>query len=348
MSINPKKTIEILGGGLSGLVAGILLARRAVPVRLHEAGAYPRHRVCGEFMCGLTPAWLKEHGLIEAFEDACLNQSCGWFGKSDRPFYEVQLPEPVWGISRHLLDHRLSEIFIEAGGELSTQSRIDPIPAPGRILACGRAISGTPRWVGLKAHFANLESAHDLEIHLGKGGYLGVARIENGRHNVCGLFPASAVRQAGAGEDRLAGAVDSIGLKFLAARLRSTDMVAGSLTGCARFSLGWQKPPALAPEHLAIGDALAIIPPFTGNGMTMAMHAAALLVPEIEEYACREQTWTEVVARIRAQAGTLFTRRMRWAARAHPVLLHPAGQSLLQAMARTGLLPFQSLFRLTH
>ena len=48
--------IEIIGGGLAGLSLGLALRRGGVPVTLHEAGEYPRHRVCGEFITGLDPA----------------------------------------------------------------------------------------------------------------------------------------------------------------------------------------------------------------------------------------------------------------------------------------------------
>ena len=48
------REIEIVGGGLSGLSLGIYLRRRGVPVRILEAGAYPRHKVCGEFVCGVS------------------------------------------------------------------------------------------------------------------------------------------------------------------------------------------------------------------------------------------------------------------------------------------------------
>ena len=46
------KSIAIVGGGLAGLTLGIGLRQRGVPAALWEAGRYPRHRVCGEFICG--------------------------------------------------------------------------------------------------------------------------------------------------------------------------------------------------------------------------------------------------------------------------------------------------------
>ena len=46
------KGITIVGGGLAGLTLGIALRQQQVPVTVWEAGRYPRHRVCGEFISG--------------------------------------------------------------------------------------------------------------------------------------------------------------------------------------------------------------------------------------------------------------------------------------------------------
>ena len=46
------RPVTIIGGGLAGLTLGIGLRQRNVPVTIREAGQYPRHRVCGEFISG--------------------------------------------------------------------------------------------------------------------------------------------------------------------------------------------------------------------------------------------------------------------------------------------------------
>ena len=46
------KPIQIVGGGLAGLTLGIALRKKEIPVAIFEAGNYPRHRVCGEFISG--------------------------------------------------------------------------------------------------------------------------------------------------------------------------------------------------------------------------------------------------------------------------------------------------------
>ena len=56
--------ITIVGGGLAGLTLGIGLLQRGVPVTVWEAGRYPRHRVCGEFISGRGSASLARLGLL--------------------------------------------------------------------------------------------------------------------------------------------------------------------------------------------------------------------------------------------------------------------------------------------
>mgnify|MGYP001386703205 CR=1 FL=1 len=64
------KPITIVGGGLAGLTLGIGLRRRGVPVAIWEAGHYPRHRVCGEFISGRGQETLTRLGLRELLDRA--------------------------------------------------------------------------------------------------------------------------------------------------------------------------------------------------------------------------------------------------------------------------------------
>jgi menaquinone-9 beta-reductase len=281
------------------------------------------------------------------FAGAARNRTCAWFLDSMHPFHATELPNPVLGISRYLLDQRLAESFIAEGGELSTGDRANAEPGEGKIIACGRPAGGPPKWVGLKAHLRDEPLAADLEVHLGRGGYIGLARIESNLVNACGLFPATAVRSIGREEPKLAAAAQAIGLTKLALRLREADWVEGASAGCVATSLGWQNH-RKDPTALAIGDAAAMIPPFTGNGMTMAMQAGGVIVPHLEAWVRGYLGWPEAVSRARSEMDSAFQRRMRWSGLGHPMFLRPGGQKLVAWLARHRLLPFHLLFRLTH
>ena len=100
-----QRMITIAGGGLAGLSLGIALQKRGVPVTLHEAGSYPRHRVCGEFISGVSPETLDSLGIGHVFEDAERHRSTAWFFRG-RKIFSDQLPSGL-GISRFTLDKDL-------------------------------------------------------------------------------------------------------------------------------------------------------------------------------------------------------------------------------------------------
>ncbi len=333
-----KRPLEIIGGGLAGLSLGIALARRGVPVEIREASEYPRHRVCGEFISGVTGDCLEDLGIASAFEGAARLQSAQWF---DRHGGIGSLQVSAVGLSRWKLDMALAARFQECGGRLRTGSRCDGVSpaAEGMVSAAGR-----PRrpggWVGLKAHYTDLELGADLEMHLGSGGYVGLAKIEDGKVNVCGLFRQERVarRTMPLGETLL-----RCGLPALARRLQGANVDTGSACSVAGFRLGWQ--PTVG---FALGDAAAIIPPFTGNGMSMAFESARaateVLVPYCEgrtEWAPTLREWTK-----RQRLG--FARRMRWARLLHGSLVVPGAATLAAGIARRGLLPFQQLLSLVR
>ena len=83
MLLRLSETITITGGGLTGLSLAIALRRYDIPVVLHEAGSYPRHRVCGEFISGISQETLTTLGIAETLADAQLHRSVTWFSGND-------------------------------------------------------------------------------------------------------------------------------------------------------------------------------------------------------------------------------------------------------------------------
>ena len=75
--MSSPRPVEIVGGGLAGLSLGLALRRAAVPVTIFEAGVYPRHRVCGEFIAGLDTDTISRLGLDELLADARRHRAGG-------------------------------------------------------------------------------------------------------------------------------------------------------------------------------------------------------------------------------------------------------------------------------
>src|SRR5437868_14776845 len=102
------KEITIIGGGLAGLTLGLALRQREVPVTLWEAGSYPRHRVCGEFISGQGIAVLRRLGLAEPLLKAGARKAETIALCFGRWLQHHRLPEPALCLSRFHLDRFLA------------------------------------------------------------------------------------------------------------------------------------------------------------------------------------------------------------------------------------------------
>ena len=337
-----KATVTIAGGGLAGLSLAAGLRQRGVPVEVHEVGTYPRHRVCGEFISGVAPSTLEVLGISGVFADASVRRSLIWFS-GGRPVHRDELPEPALGISRYRLDARLRDRVVELGGKVRERSRVPREPVEGFVWAAGR-IPGKSRWIGLKCHFHDLPMEADLEMHLGENGYAGLAGVEDGRVNVCGLFEVDR-SQRGHGLDLLISYLKQGGNEALAKRLASACPDADSFSAVAGFSLGRQ---AELPGLCVLGDAESMIPPFTGNGMSMAFEAAELALDPLGEWSDGYLDWSGCRVAIRAALHRRFRRRLAAAGAMHPLLMNGGGRQLVASLGRARLLPFRPLLSLVR
>jgi flavin-dependent dehydrogenase len=336
-----QRPITIAGGGLAGLSLGIALRSRGVDVTVVEAGNYPRHRVCGEFISGVTEETLHVLGIADLFEDARRHLTLSWHDRG-RCFLNDRLPVPALGVSRYLLDERLCERFIALGGELRTGTRARPEAAEGFVWAAGRR-PRTGRWIGLKAHL-RMPTNSDLEMHSGTNGYAGLAGVEDGWTNVCGLFLLD--REISAkGSDLLPAYLEAGGNSRLAAALRAVEWREGSFSSVAGFELGFQ--PAV-PGLLCLGDAESMIPPFTGNGMSMAFQAAERALDPLCAWSDGRVSWRETRALIQNRLRKGFRRRLMTAALLHRALLHSGMRSALGSLAQSGILPLRPLLPLVR
>jgi len=345
--MNAPLPIEIVGGGLAGLSLGLALRRAGVPVTLHEAGDYPRHRVCGEFITALDAVTRARLGLDEFLSDAILHHEVAWF-RRDVPLVRHALPAPALALGRHALDVRLAQAFRAAGGDLRVRSRLDlKATPPGRVFTQGRRPSHGSPWLGLKCHALGLTTTAPLEVHLGAHAYVGLCAIGENRVNVSGLFR----RRPGLDLDRaraLPAYLRASGLDALAERIAATEIDPESRCAVAGLAFGRAPAPRAEKGRLALGDAHALIPPFTGNGMTMAFQSAALALDPLLAWTRGEQSWPEVVSLVRRLLTARFRLRLTSSALLHPAMLDPRGQTGLSAVARTGLLPIRSLYHALH
>lgn len=140
--MSAAKPITIIGGGLAGLTLGIGLRQSDIPVIIQEAGDYPRHRVCGEFISGGGQAVLERLGLLTPFQKAgAVYARTAMFicGAAQSP---VRKPAaPALCLSRHKMDALLANTFHQLGE------------------ICRFAPAG-PRTITTKASFPLLDAVH--------------------------------------------------------------------------------------------------------------------------------------------------------------------------------------------
>lgn len=341
--MKPARPIEIIGGGLAGLSLGLALRRADVPVTLSEAGAYPRHRVCGEFITGLADRTIARLGLEPFLHDALLHHEVAWFSGGCLARRQ-RLPSPARALSRHRLDARLAEAFAASGGDLRIRTRVADGPAhPGRVFTTGRRRAGTG-WLGLKIHARHLPLCCDLELHLGEEAYLGLTRVAAGLVNVCGLFRRRNL--SAKGHQLLLDYLRAARLGALADRLTGAEFEADSFSAVAAVAFDAQVP--LTAEKVSLGDACAMIPPFTGNGMAMAFQSAEAALGPLRAYSHGAQTWPETSRSIQAALQQRFRLRLAAADLLHPYLLEPPRQQWLIRLARAHLLPLRPLYSILH
>jgi menaquinone-9 beta-reductase len=340
----PARPVEIIGGGIAGLSLGLALRRADVPVTLFEAGVYPRHRVCGEFITGLSADTIDRLGLAPFLADAQLHREVAWF-KHGQPLRRQTLPDPALALSRHALDQRLATAFIAAGGDLRTQTRVALGEAPaGRVFATGRR-PARPEWIGLKCHARLLPLTAELELHLGDQAYVGLCSVEDGRVNVSGLFRQREGLDSVTRETALFTYLRATGLAQLADRLAAVEIDPESFSAIA--GLGFSKP-STRTDRLVIGDTYAMIPPFTGHGMAMAFQSAEQAIDPLLAWSHGHASWPVTLRTVQTRLRHLFRIRLSAASALHPFLYQPSGQRWLAGASRLGLLPLRPLYRVTH
>jgi flavin-dependent dehydrogenase len=112
-----------------------------------------------------------------------------------------------------------------------------------------------------------------IHMAIGRGGYVGMVRLEDGRLNVAAAFDPAVVKAAG-------------GLHPAACRVLAE---AGAIGPPDNGRVHWQGTPPLSrmyspPTHgrlILIGDAAGYVEPFTGEGMAWALASGAAVVPVV-------------------------------------------------------------------
>jgi menaquinone-9 beta-reductase len=333
--MSQHKPITIVGGGLAGLTLGIGLRQREVPVTVWEAGHYPRHKVCGEFISGQGQEVLRRLDLMSLLEQVGViyaGTARFFFGGASTPCRRIE-PGALC-LSRFVMDDLLAKRFRELGGELRQNTRWkEEEPCQGMVRASGRRAQPTVngwRWFGLKAHARQVQLEADLEMHSTENGYVGLCILPEGEINVCGLFRTRTGSSGSAVYDLLKGSPGTALNKRMAAAVFDRDSF------CSVAGLTMEPHRAQGQNGWQIGDALTMIPPVTGNGMSMAFESAELTLRPLLDYTSGKMDWQTAHKTAATACDAAFKARLFWAKRLQslmfsPLLRRPLGRVILNS-----------------
>jgi flavin-dependent dehydrogenase len=314
--------VLIVGGGLSGLVSSILLARRGWSVVLFEKKRYPFHRVCGEYISNETVPFLKVNGLFpEKFKPEVLTrlQLTSLNGKSA----EINLDLGGFGISRYTFDNFLYLAAIEAGVKVIHESIEDIKLDRARVVICAygkrskldhaldrKFIHQRSPYVGVKYHI-RIDHPHGMiALHNFKNGYCGISNVENGITNLCYLTHRSNLKQHG-------------NIRRMEEEILFRNPFLKSIFSKAKFlfdkpevinEISFESKRPVESHMLMVGDAAGMITPLCGNGMAMAIHSSKIATEWVHSFLNNNITRTQMENGYTKQWTSHFAKRL-WTGR---------------------------------
>jgi flavin-dependent dehydrogenase len=289
--------VLIAGGGVAGAAAACLLGPDCTLIERERA---PHDKICGEFISTEAIAYLRRLGLDpEALGAVPVRAVRLVHGAT---VAEARLPFPALGLSRRVLDaallaraEALGATVLRGHAVRRVEDGVAEVAGIGRFpdhavfLATGkhdlRGLRRTPArppedLVGLKMHLRidaaqRAALAFHVEVIMFRGGYGGLQPVEGGGVNLCLLLDRAVF--AATGED-WAGVQAMLEAEspHLATRLGGATPLLARPLSIYRVPYGFvHRPDRTDPEGVfRLGDQAAVIPSFSGDGMSMALHSA--------------------------------------------------------------------------
>jgi flavin-dependent dehydrogenase len=277
----------VAGAGPAGAACAITARRGGARVLLLEKDHFPRHKVCGEFV---SPESL---GLLEWLLGETKFQGHPAVGSS-RIFYkdrQAQLPiaPAARSVSRSELDFELLQTARRAGVQAEEGVAIQKVERAGAFMVtttasaftasavvnatgrwsqlgrpAGDAKKNREKWIGVKAHFTEDAPPLSVDLYFFDGGYCGVTPMSDKSVNACALVRADVARS-----------LDDVLTMHPELRRRSRDWQP-LFTPLTTSGVHFQPPQTESAGMMLAGDAAAFIDPYTGDGISLALHSGTL------------------------------------------------------------------------
>ncbi len=290
----------VVGAGPAGSLAARELARLGRSVLLVDRATFPRWKVCGCCLNGSALGTLAAVGLGDLPERLGAIPLTGVTLAAGGRQASLRLPAGV-ALSREAFDVALIREAIRAGAAFrqgttvrrATGDELELIAGsesvrvqPGIAIAADglngqlTALSGERSAVAPRSRIGAgvvVERApkdyvsRQIFMAVGRGGYVGLVRLEDGRLDVAAAFDPEFVRTSGGLGTAASAVLAEAGFPAIADLAESPWRGTPLLTRRARQIAG--------ERWYAIGDAAGYVEPFTGEGMAWALASGVAVAP---------------------------------------------------------------------
>jgi flavin-dependent dehydrogenase len=306
--------IAIVGAGPAGALAGAILARAGLKVRLFDRARFPRHKLCGDTLnpgaLDVLRRYFDVTPLVECSDPIHGMVLTGPGGVRVRGEYGgavagrsitrkvldewvlqqaiaagAQFEEGVSIREAAVVDERVTGVVVGGNGHAVTHPAKLVIAADGRrsAIAIGRGLSKQPerprRWA-IGGYFTDVAGMTTLgEMHVRRGHYIGVAPVPGGLTNACLVVPHAhgdaPIPEPAQALERVLHGDPELQSRFARAKLVEPPTMLGPMAVDANG--------AGEPGLLLAGDAAGFIDPMTGDGLRFAFAGAELAAGVAQE-----------------------------------------------------------------
>lgn len=294
----------VVGAGPAGSATALLLARGGARVLLLDRARFPRDKPCSEYLSPESTRVLARLGpdVLAAVASASPGRLTGMKVVAPSGAAAVgRFTDFSYALPRTRFDAILRHAAESAGAEVREGVKVDDLLYDRRKVAgvvageplraetvvgadglrsivarrLGLVRRSSPNRIAFTAHVADARDVSDLgEMHVSRGGYVGLGPIGGGVTTVALVVPAA---QAHRGRrffeelDRFPG---------LAGRFEARHVVR-PLLATGPFAQWSRRPVAPGGGALLVGDAADFFDPFTGQGIYSALRGAELAASAI-------------------------------------------------------------------
>ena len=308
--------VIVVGAGPAGSVTALLLARAGIAVRIIDRAAFPRRKVCGEYLNAGAVDALARLDLLDAVRAAATLLLGVRLVPAGAPAVRLPFSRPALACAREALDLSLLDAARAAGATFE-RGRVEDVITEGRrctgvrvrieddapVERRARVVVGAdgvgsvvarrleldrPTRRGARyavgGHYAGFGGLDGhVEMYAGGGAYFALNPLGADRTNVMVVVPRERLAAWSNDVDAgVGGAAAQLGRgvrSFAQARRIGGRVAIGPLAHDVRRPF--------APGAILVGDAAGFLDPFTGQGVFLALtgaeRAAAAILAELRE-----------------------------------------------------------------